>query len=483
MKKILLLSFLFLGISNSFAQADCDNAFVITNNETITAPAITGTYEISCDQVNPDGAGPYFGLWYKFTATANGTIAISSNLPANVAPFNVDTRVSVWQGTCSALTCVGGADDISATNYLSSFNFNALAGTTYYIQWDSRWSDLGFDFTFTFTPVSCFPVTTINPSTNISSTSITLNWALATLNPANYNVEYGPLGFVQGTGTTVSSATNSITLNGLTASTGYDYYIRSNCGTSQSAWTAVNSFTTAKLCPQTFGFESNSQLVGWSTFGNGTYGLSANAPTLAQAGNFYWIFNTNTAAVSNNWLFTPPFSLQANETVTITFWVRCATARSLRLTVGNTALSASQTTQLWANTALNNPTYTQFTASFTPTSTGIYYFAWNDVSSAQATATLRLDSINFTSVLGTNDFLSSSFSVFPNPTKNVINFSNDANAVVSLVEMTDMNGRVIKSAKINATEGQISVSDLSSGVYMMRITTDQGTATKKIVKQ
>jgi hypothetical protein len=88
-----------------------------------------------------------------------------------------------------------------------------------------------------------------------------------------------------------------------------------------------------------------------------------------------------------------------------------------------------------------------------------------------------------TSVLGTNDFLSSNFSVFPNPAKNVINFSNDTNAVVSLVEMTDLNGRVIKSQKVNATEGQISISDLATGMYMMKITTDQGVATKKIVKQ
>jgi hypothetical protein len=49
--------------------------------------------------------------------------------------------------------------------------------------------------------------------------------------------------------------------------------------------------------------------------------------------------------------------------------------------------------------------------------------------------------------------------------------------------MTDLNGRTVKSEKVNAAEGQISVSDLATGVYMMRITTDQGVAVKKIVKQ
>ena len=85
--------------------------------------------------------------------------------------------------------------------------------------------------------------------------------------------------------------------------------------------------------------------------------------------------------------------------------------------------------------------------------------------------------------LSTNDFLSSKFSVYPNPVNNVINFSNDQNAVVSSVEMADLNGRVVKTVKVDATEGQISVNDLATGMYMMKITTDQGTAVKKIVKQ
>ena len=154
--------------------------------------------------------------------------------------------------------------------------------------------------------------------------------------------------------------------------------------------------------------------------------------------------------------------------------------------VGSSASVGGQTTQIYSNAALLNNAFTQITTPvWTAPSTGIYYFGFNDNSAAATTAstTMRLDTVSMTSVLGTNDFLSSNFSVFPNPVKNVINFSNDANAVVSLVEMTDLNGRVIKSQKVNATEGQISVSDLATGMYMMKITTDQGVAVKKIVKQ
>ena len=157
--------------------------------------------------------------------------------------------------------------------------------------------------------------------------------------------------------------------------------------------------------------------------------------------------------------------------------------QNLKVWVNGTT-SAVGATQLGTDITISGTTYTLQTRTFTATTAGTYYFIFNNATPIVATASsLRLDSVSMTSVLGTNDFLSSNFSVFPNPVKNVINFSNDANAVVSLVEMTDLNGRVIKSQKVNATEGQISVSDLATGMYMMKITTDQGVAVKKIVKQ
>lgn len=484
MKKLLLLFFTVAGFVSANAQTSCATAVAVADGATVTVPSITGTNQVACNNVNGELTTGAFGMWYSFTATGNGQVTLSSDLPQNVAPSSDDTRVSVYTGSCGSLVCVDGNDDIDGTNYLSILTFDVTIGTTYYIQWDNRWSSAGFDFTLTYVAVTCYPVNTINAPTNIATNSITLNWAAATGIPQGYQVEYGPLGFAQGAGTTLTTTTNSITIPGLAPSTAYSYYVRTDCGLGGfSTWSASNAFTTAKVCPQTVGFETTAELVGMSTFGNGAYGLSANAPANAQAGNFYWIFNTNATAVSNNWLFTAPFSLQANEAVTITFWIRSTTVRSLRLTVGNEAVQAAQTTQLWANTAFNNTTYTQFTANYTAPATGIYYFGFNDISTAQPTATLRLDSINFTSVLGTNDYLASKFSVYPNPSTNVINFSNEANAVVSTIEMADLNGRVVKTANVNATEGEVSISDLAAGIYMMTISTDQGVAVKKIVKQ
>lgn len=484
MKKLLLsLSLLLLTVTLVNAQGTCATAVNIPGNGTITAPAITGTYQLACNNVNGELTSGAYGIWYSFTPASNGQVTISSDLPQNVAPSSVDTRLSVYNGTCAALTCVDGSDDISDTNFLTTLTFSVLSGTTYYIQWDNRWSAAGFDFQFTFTAVSCLPVTAINATTNISTTGITLNWDAAAGAPAEYQVEYGAFGFVQGSGTTVTVATNSITLTGLTASTPYGFYIRSKCSATEfSSWTSVSYFTTAKLCPQTFGFENTPEIIGFSTFGNGAYGLSANAPTLAQAGNYYWIFNTNATTASNNWLFTPAFSLQANETVTVTFWVRCTTARSLRFTVGNANTSAAQTTVLWSNAAINNPSFVQYTATYTPTTAGIYYFAWNDISTAQTTATLRIDSINFSSVLSTKSFEAVGLSVYPNPVNNAFTIESKNDLAINSLTISDINGRTVKTINVNAIDNEINISELNSGIYFLNIDTNNGTATKKIIK-
>ena len=52
-----------------------------------------------------------------------------------------DTELSIFTGTCGALTCVGWNDDSPCTGavFTSSMDLNVVAGTSYYIQWDGRW--------------------------------------------------------------------------------------------------------------------------------------------------------------------------------------------------------------------------------------------------------------------------------------------------------------------------------------------------------
>jgi hypothetical protein len=91
-----------------------------------------------------------------------------------------------------------------------------------------------------------------------TQTTGTISWSSSS---AAFNIEVGPMGFTQGTGTSYSSTTTSYTATGLTQNTYYDAYVMSNCtstGDGTSNW--VGPFTFKTECgdfsvPLTEGFE------------------------------------------------------------------------------------------------------------------------------------------------------------------------------------------------------------------------------------
>ena len=82
---------------------------------------------------------------------------------------------------------------------------------------------------------------------NITSQSADLGWT-AGGSESSWAVEWGLSGFVQGTGTMISTATNPQHISGLTSSTTYAYYVRAICSSSNSDWIGPYSFTSANVC-------------------------------------------------------------------------------------------------------------------------------------------------------------------------------------------------------------------------------------------
>ena len=95
-------------------------------------------------------------------------------------------------------------------------------------------------------------------ATPVSETSATLTWTPSVFGTAqSYIVEYGPRLFTPGTGTVVTTTTNSITLTGLTPATPYQAYIVTDCGADTSE--GILPVTFAGTCgalsvPDTFTF-------------------------------------------------------------------------------------------------------------------------------------------------------------------------------------------------------------------------------------
>ncbi len=112
-----------------------------------TAPAINsaaGGAALNCYPTGATGA-----VWYEWTAPGNGDVDVYSC-------GTLDTRLSIYDGSCAALNCVANNDDANQAypcqtgNFAAGTSFEVTGGVTYYIEWDDRWSSLGFDWTLDF---------------------------------------------------------------------------------------------------------------------------------------------------------------------------------------------------------------------------------------------------------------------------------------------------------------------------------------------
>ena len=83
--------------------------------------------------------------------------------------------------------------------------------------------------------------------------------------------------------------------------------------------------------------------------------------------------------------------------------------------------------------------------------------------------------------LSTEDFETTRFKVFPNPTKNEWNLTN--NTRISTVAVYDILGKQIIALKPNSTEAVIDASSLNSGIYFARVQGINGTKTVKLIKE
>ena len=159
LKFYLFIFTLILGFSGT-AQS-FDNCTAATNATGITV----GTHSVSMINGNDIPTSVCDGVitssitaveWFKYVPTQDRTVVISSDLTVN---GDKDTRFNVYSGSCGALTCIKGDDDsgiyegTNGLSLLSYVEFDATAGTTYYIVWNNFYSSTGFDFTLAEFPV------------------------------------------------------------------------------------------------------------------------------------------------------------------------------------------------------------------------------------------------------------------------------------------------------------------------------------------
>ena len=90
-----------------------------------------------------------------------------------------------------------------------------------------------------------------------------------------------------------------------------------------------------------------------------------------------------------------------------------------------------------------------------------------------------------TAYVGIEERLKNSITVFPNPATSFVDVRVDGDVNVKGMEVYDVYGAVIRNVGVSDTplQTRINVSDLSSGVYFVRVSTNYGPVTKPFVKK
>lgn len=250
---------------------------------------------------------------------------------------------------------------------------------------------------------------------------------------------------------------------------------------------------------------NNPYFIGTTTFANAAaprsfmvFNTTTTTPPLTPSAEGDWTAKTGNKsmncmasqadpgpdAINNDWLISPQVTLGATGNV-LSFWAKSVSTQygnekfKVGISAGNTTANVTLLSAGVVTTPAN-ATWVQYTYAVPASYNGqAVYFSINCVSEDQYG--LSVDDFKVTATtLGNDSFLKSNFAVYPNPANDFIKISNLNQLDVKSTVITDINGRIVKS--FSSAVESITISDLTPGVYFLKISTASGEGVTKIVK-
>jgi len=413
-------------------------------------------------------------------------------------PETISLKISTTTPTAGAFTntlAATVAPSSGANFYRYSYDLSAYIGQTIYIGFYSSTTDL-FYFDLDDVFVGPKPACDIPSSivvNGVTSNSASISWMASPTPGATYQIEYGPTGFTQGTGTIANSGTTSATLPSLNPSTAYQFYVRSNCAANGfSTWSTAQSFTTTCAPLATFPYVQN--------FDNATIPSCWGNEAVSGAGVAMWTYVTT----NGNSSITPKSAPRMAEFRTEEAGEK---AKLLLPPLNISALANPELRFSLANVnwfgdidelrvfykANPNDAWTQVGSSYTtenaawldvsiplPNKSANYLIALEGTSNwARGIDVDNVSVVDASATLAVADVAKNNgVKIYPNPVKDVLNINTDKK--VSSIEIFSLTGQLVR--KLDNNSKQVNVSDLKKGVYLLRVKSEGKDESFKIVK-
>jgi parallel beta-helix repeat protein len=294
----------------------------------------------SASMVSPpiDLSGGNGSALLSFWAHGYGGDIVGASLTIGVSNSPTGSFTTVFTDTFTTQLQSAEADP-----YIQYFiNLDAYLGQTIYLEFHynnpgSYESDFAIDLIEVISCVTCPAPSNLMASSSPAGTSADLDWT--TGGSTVWNIEYGPTGFVKGTGTVEAVTTKPHTIFGLTVATDYDFYVQDSCGVGDlSSWVGPQTFTT-----------NAPPLNGVYTIGDTTGGAVYDFPSFSSAAKYLSIggvsgqvtFNV-ASGVYNEQVFVDTI-IGASPTNTVTFQAATGNAADVELTYESTTSADNYT--------------------------------------------------------------------------------------------------------------------------------------------
>ena len=257
-------------------------------------------------------------------------------------------------------------------------------------------------------------------SSNIGQTGATISWTPGD-SESQWNLQYKSVSDADWSAS-IQTTSPTYTFSGLTANTIYLVRVQAICTSGVSDWSMTASFTTLPEGQETCYAPTDLAVVTM---------LSSSEVSLT------W----NQQGTPDNW--TVNYKQTSSDT--------------------------------WATATANTTSYT-----ISNLESGVEYEAFV-VANCGTQHSGESNHVTFT-LTSINDYLLSNTTLYPNPTTGVFRIEN-SKLRIETVEVYDVYGKLTTSVKVNDNVAEIDASGYASGVYFVRVLTEKGMVTKRIVKK
>lgn len=282
-------------------------------------------------------------------------------------------------------------------------------------------------------------------SSGITSSTAQISWTAASPAPTQYDVYFSTSNTTPTAATIPVGSLTGVAANiiDLTAGTTYYFWVRSNCGSSNSAWVYGGSFTTiaqGACIDALYGQYPEQQFTPNCT------GSFQTIVTDAYAGEFSFV------------------DVYPNRTYTFS-----SSVATDFITIGD-----------------GNQTMV-YTSGITPvvwdsgSITDVVRFYLHTNSSCGSQNINRIKSVKCSNTLEVEDNQMESLLLFPNPTTNLLHIT--FNTTIDSVFVYNMLGQLVAEQNIQAKTGIINLSEVSAGTYFVKVLSGENLKTLKVIKE